>query len=80
MADYYTPEMVTDPKYKLSPSGVYYAPPKGSYNDYLEFIKALPLTQVNKKLSSNISDFLCFQEKYFFRFFAFAGNFYISSI
>ena len=39
LADFYTPEIITDPKFKLSPSGVYYAPPKGKYDDYVEFIK-----------------------------------------
>ena len=39
LADFYRPEVVTEPKCKFSPSGVYYAPPKGSYDDYIEFIK-----------------------------------------
>ena len=39
LADFYTPDIIRDPKYKLSPSGVYYAPPKGVYDDYIEFIK-----------------------------------------
>ncbi|XP_077865268.1 dynein axonemal heavy chain 12 [Saccoglossus kowalevskii] len=43
--DFYTPAVVNQPKYKFSPSGVYYSPPKGSYEDYVEFIKALPLMQ-----------------------------------
>ena len=39
LADFYTADIVEDPKYKLSASGIYYAPPKGSYDDYIEFIK-----------------------------------------
>lgn len=39
LADYYTPDIISDPKYKMSPSGIYYAPPKGNYNDYIDFIK-----------------------------------------
>ena len=38
LGDFYSPQML-DPKFKLSPSGLYYAPPKGCYEDYLEFIK-----------------------------------------
>ena len=36
---FYTPNVITDPKYKFSPSGTYYAPSKGAYEDYVEFIK-----------------------------------------
>ena len=43
LADFYTPNIITDPKYKLSPSGVYYAPPKAKYEDYIDFIKVWPL-------------------------------------
>ena len=39
LADFYTADIVKDPKYKLSASGLYYAPPKGTYEDYIEFIK-----------------------------------------
>lgn len=45
LKDFFTPDIITDPKYKLSPSGLYYAPPKGKYDDYIEFIKDLPVTQ-----------------------------------
>lgn len=39
LADFYTPDIVQDPKYKFSQSGVYYAPPKSEYDQYVEFIK-----------------------------------------
>jgi len=39
LADFYTPDIVQDPKYKFSQSGTYYAPPKGEYDQYVEFIK-----------------------------------------
>lgn len=39
LADFYTSEIVQDPKYKFSQSGTYYAPPKSSYDQYVEFIK-----------------------------------------
>ena len=39
LADYYTPDIVQDPKYKFSQSGLYYAPQKNSYEEYVEFIK-----------------------------------------
>lgn len=43
--DFYNPQVAEVPKHKLSPSGVYYVPPKGTYEEYVEFIKNLPLTQ-----------------------------------
>lgn len=45
LADFYNPQVAEVPKHKLSPSGVYYVPPKGTYDEYVEFIKQLPLTQ-----------------------------------
>ena len=41
LSDYYSPHVVNDPKYKFSSSGVYHCPPKGSYEDYIEFIKVM---------------------------------------
>ncbi|MGH0136030.1 UNVERIFIED_CONTAM: hypothetical protein FKN15_058794 [Acipenser sinensis] len=45
LADFYNPEIIDNPRYTFSPSGNYYAPPKSVYEDYIEFIKKLPLTQ-----------------------------------
>ncbi|KAJ3106842.1 Dynein heavy chain 7, axonemal [Phlyctochytrium planicorne] len=45
LSTFYCNSIVEDPNYKFSPSGVYFAPPKGKYTDYLEFIKSLPLNQ-----------------------------------
>ncbi|CAF0823905.1 unnamed protein product [Adineta steineri] len=45
LTDFYSPQVAEIPKHKLSPSGLYYIPPKGTYDDYVEFIKQLPLTQ-----------------------------------
>ncbi|KAJ3192416.1 Dynein heavy chain 7, axonemal [Irineochytrium annulatum] len=42
---FYTPPIIDDPTYKFSPSGVYFAPPKGKYSEYLDYIKQLPLNQ-----------------------------------
>lgn len=39
LAEFFTPEIIQDAKYKFSQSGKYYAPPKGSYENYIEFIK-----------------------------------------
>ena len=39
LADFYNPQLVDDARYKFSPSGLYYSPPKGNYDDYLEFIR-----------------------------------------
>ena len=41
LEDFYCSAVVKDPKYKFSPSGNYYAPPKGEYDDYVEFIKVI---------------------------------------
>ncbi len=40
----YQPDILND-DYKLSPSGIYYAPKKGSYDSYIKYIKSLPLIQ-----------------------------------
>lgn len=45
LADFYNSFIIENPHYKFSPSGNYYAPPKGTYDDYIEFIKKLPFTQ-----------------------------------
>ena len=39
LSNFYTSEVVTDAKYAFSSSGVYYAPPKGEHEEYVEFIK-----------------------------------------
>lgn len=54
LADFYTADIITDPKYKLSSSGVYYAPPKGKYDDYIDFIK------VKLDIKYILSIFQCF--------------------
>ncbi|NXL48091.1 DYH7 protein, partial [Podilymbus podiceps] len=43
--DFYNPDIIANPRYTFSPSGNYYAPPKGTYEDYIEFIKSLPFSQ-----------------------------------
>ncbi|KAM9226992.1 LOW QUALITY PROTEIN: dynein axonemal heavy chain 12 [Leptosomus discolor] len=43
--DCYNPDIIENPHYAFSPSGKYYAPPKGTYEDYIEFIKSLPFSQ-----------------------------------
>ncbi|KAK3752205.1 hypothetical protein QZH41_008046 [Actinostola sp. cb2023] len=45
LADFYNPDIIQDPKYKFSQSGNYFAPPKATYDEYIEFIKELPQTQ-----------------------------------
>ena len=46
LSNFYTSEIITDSRYKFSPSGQYYAPPKGSYEAYVDFIKELPAVQL----------------------------------
>jgi dynein heavy chain len=45
LSDFFNPKVAQENKWKVSPSGNYYIPPKGKYEDYVEFIKNLPLTQ-----------------------------------
>ena len=45
LSDFYNPRVANENKHKLSPSGLYYIPPKGKYEDYVEFIRNLPPTQ-----------------------------------
>ena len=39
--DFYNPKIITEAKYDFSPSGLYYVPPKGTYEEYVDFIKVL---------------------------------------
>ncbi|KAJ7385964.1 Dynein heavy chain 3, axonemal, partial [Desmophyllum pertusum] len=41
---FYCREVTEDEHYKFSSSGSYFAPPEGSYDSYLEYIRSLPLT------------------------------------
>jgi dynein heavy chain, axonemal len=45
LGDFYNKKVAEEMKYKLSPSGIYYIPGKGKYEDYVEFIRNLPATQ-----------------------------------
>ena len=40
---FYCSEIIDDDKYRFSDSGMYYAPAKGLYDDYVEYIRSLPL-------------------------------------
>lgn len=39
LSDFYNQAVITEVKCKFSPSGTYYCPSKGSYDDYVQFIK-----------------------------------------
>ena len=41
LADFYNPDVITKTRYNFSPSGLYYVPPKGSYDEYVDFIKVI---------------------------------------
>ncbi|KAJ3039074.1 Dynein heavy chain 7, axonemal [Rhizophlyctis rosea] len=43
LTTYYCPAIVDDNNYRFSPSGTYYAPAKGKYENYLDYIRQLPL-------------------------------------
>uniref|UniRef100_H2Z3M7 Dynein axonemal heavy chain 7 n=1 Tax=Ciona savignyi TaxID=51511 RepID=H2Z3M7_CIOSA len=45
LKDFYSPPLVHEHKYKVSPSGNYYVPPSMAYEEYIEFIKAFPIAQ-----------------------------------
>ncbi len=45
LSDFFNSSVANENKHKLSASGNYVIPPKGSYEDYVEFIKNLPPTQ-----------------------------------
>lgn len=45
LSTFFCKQVVDDPSYKFSPSGIYYAPAKGKYDSYIEYIRQLPLNQ-----------------------------------
>uniref|UniRef100_H2M1P1 Dynein axonemal heavy chain 12 n=1 Tax=Oryzias latipes TaxID=8090 RepID=H2M1P1_ORYLA len=45
LADFYCEDIIKTFRYPLSPSGKYFAPPKSSYEDYIQFIENLPISQ-----------------------------------
>ena len=51
LGDFYTPLIINEPKHKLSPSGIYYCPTKGKYEDYLEFIKVSIVNLIQRALN-----------------------------
>lgn len=42
---FYCPDIIENENYKFDESGMYYAPPNGDYDSYLNFINNLPLIQ-----------------------------------
>ncbi|XP_072306337.1 dynein axonemal heavy chain 12 [Eucyclogobius newberryi] len=45
LADFYNCDIIEKPHYTFSPSGDYCAPPKSQYEEYIEYIKELPVSQ-----------------------------------
>ena len=39
LRNFYNPHVINEAKFKLSASGNYVIPPKGNYDDYIEFIR-----------------------------------------
>lgn len=44
LKDFYC-EQALNEDYKYSPSGVYFCPPEGNFDSYIEYIKSLPLNE-----------------------------------
>ena len=40
---FYNSKIIDDDKYRFSNSDIYFAPSKGAYDDYVEYIRSLPL-------------------------------------
>ncbi|XP_066595663.1 dynein axonemal heavy chain 3 [Prorops nasuta] len=45
LKNYYNPDVISIPKYRFSPSGIYYLPENTGYYGCLEYIKSLPINQ-----------------------------------
>jgi len=45
LTDFYCPEILSD-DYKFSPSGIYYAPPYTELENYIDFVRSLPINQM----------------------------------
>lgn len=45
VADFYRPPILDD-KHRFSPSGIYFAPPEGGMDSYIEYINKLPFTEL----------------------------------
>ncbi|XP_029912440.1 dynein heavy chain 12, axonemal [Myripristis murdjan] len=45
LADFYNKDIIKKFRYNFCPSGEYYAPPKSTYEDCIQFIKGLPIIQ-----------------------------------
>uniref|UniRef100_A0A8C9VE60 Dynein axonemal heavy chain 12 n=1 Tax=Scleropages formosus TaxID=113540 RepID=A0A8C9VE60_SCLFO len=64
LADFYNQEIIENPQYKFSPSGIYYAPPKSSYEEYVEFIR-VSLEDWSNVLLFNFIETFFFNAVYF---------------
>ncbi|KAL8573170.1 Dynein heavy chain 3, axonemal [Nucella lapillus] len=40
---FYTEKIITDEDYKFSPGGLYFAPPEGPYQTYIDYVRTLPI-------------------------------------
>jgi hypothetical protein len=61
---FYCSDIIVDDNYTFSTSGLYYAPPKGSYTSYIDYVRTLPLIPHPEVCILRLFDCLMFNTNY----------------